>query len=132
MADFNPSLVALCCENSAFLVAEEENLPGVIPVKIPCGGQVEHYHILNAFDQGADGVMVLACLKENCKHFWGNDRAEKKVNYVKGLLDNIGIGAERLAYSPVAANNEYKYGEVVKEMYDKLKEMGPMEGKVKK
>ncbi len=132
MADFNPSLVTLCCENSAFLAAEQNNLPGVKAVKIPCGGQVEQVHILRAFDEGADGVIVMACLTENCKHFWGNERAEKRTAYVKGLLENIGINSERLSYASVAGNNEFKYNDLVKEMTEKLKEMGPMGGKVEK
>ncbi len=130
MADIN--LVTFCCENSAFLAAEKANMPGVKAVKVPCGGQIEHVHILKAFEEGADGVLVLACLHENCKHFWGNDRAEKKVNYVKGLLDEIGIGSDKLSYAPVASNNEIKYSELVKEMIDKLNEKGSTEGKVKK
>lgn len=132
MAEHSPSMVTLCCENSAFLAAEKTNLPGVKAVKIPCGAQLEHVHILRAFNQGAEGVMVLACLKENCKHSFGNDRAEKKVAYVKGLLKDMGVGEDRLAYAPVAANNEIKYTQAVQEMYEKLKEMGPIEGKVKK
>lgn len=132
MADFNPSLVTLCCENSAFLAAEKNNMPGVKAIKIPCGGQLENIHILRSFDEGADGVLVMVCLSENCKHFWGNDRAEQKVTYIKGLLESIGINSERLAYAPVAANNEFKYNELVKEMTQRLKEMGPMGGKVKK
>lgn len=132
MADYSPSMVTLCCENSAFLAAEKSNLPGVKAVKIPCGAQLEHVNILRAFNEGAEGVMVMACLKENCKHSFGNDRAEKKVAYVKGMLEKIGINGERLSYAPVAGNNEFKYNDLVKEMIEKLKEMGPMGGKVKK
>lgn len=130
MADFSPSLAAICCENSAYLAAV--NSAGVTPVKVPCGGRLEYIHVLKAFEAGADGVMVMACLKENCKHSWGNDRAEKKVDYVKGLLKEIGIAEDRLAYAPVAANNPKKYNDMVTDMLSKLKEMGPMEGKVKK
>ncbi|UNC93377.1 hydrogenase iron-sulfur subunit [Candidatus Contubernalis alkaliaceticus] len=132
MAEFSPSMVTLCCENSAFLAAEKSKLSGVKAVRIPCGAQLEHVHILRAFNEGADGVLVMSCLKENCKHSFGNDRAEKKVAYVKGLLKDIGVGEDRLAYAPVAANNEFKYNQAAQEMLEKLKEMGPIEGKVKK
>jgi F420-non-reducing hydrogenase iron-sulfur subunit len=52
--------------------------------------------LLRAFEAGADAVIVLVCPEGSCDYIQGNIRARKRVERVKGLLDEIGIGGERL------------------------------------
>ncbi len=70
-----PQVVAFCCQNSAEKTLQQallfrEPLPiGFEFIKVPCAGKIDPDHVLHAFREGADGVVVLACPIEGCKSF---------------------------------------------------------------
>ncbi|HEY3323222.1 MAG TPA: hydrogenase iron-sulfur subunit [Planctomycetota bacterium] len=79
--------------------------PQVLPIKwparvheisVPCTGKLQPEHILKAFESGADLVCVFACAKDNCHYLEGSRRLQKRVQYVRGLLDELGVGGQRL------------------------------------
>ena len=64
MDEFEPNIVAFCCTHCAYSAAD---LAGSLRIQYPpsikiiemlCSGRVDVLHILHAFDDGADGVMV--------------------------------------------------------------------------
>ena len=64
MAEFEPQIVAFCCTHCAYNAAD---LAGSLRIQYPsaikivqvlCSGRVDILHILRAFEDGADGVMV--------------------------------------------------------------------------
>ena len=69
---FIPSITAFCCSRSAAGAAQlaawtGKKLPhGFQIVEVPCGGSVSLSHILTAFNNNADGVMILTCHEGNC------------------------------------------------------------------
>jgi coenzyme F420-reducing hydrogenase delta subunit len=65
-------------------------------VVVPCTGKLQPEHLLKAFESGADLVCVIACDDGNCHYLEGNRRATRRVEYVRGLLDEMGLGGARL------------------------------------
>ena len=65
-------------------------------VMVPCTGKLQPEHLLKAFEAGADLVCIVACAQDNCHYLQGCRRAGRRVEYVKDLLDQIGLGADRL------------------------------------
>ena len=65
-------------------------------VRVPCSGRIQPEHLLKAFETGADAVCVIACEEGNCHHAEGCRRAKRRVEYVGRLLEEIGLGAQRL------------------------------------
>jgi coenzyme F420-reducing hydrogenase delta subunit len=65
---------------------------------------------LKAFEAGADVVCVVTCAGDECRYLEGDRRAEKRADYVRGLLDEIGLGGHRLlVFHPAdAAQNDDK------------------------
>ena len=53
-------------------------------------------HILEAFEKGIDGVLVVGCLEGGCHFLEGNLRARKRTDRIREILDEIGLGSERL------------------------------------
>ena len=64
--------------------------------RVPCTGKLQEVTLLKAFEEGADGVYVAGCLEGDCHFKNGNIKAARRVKYVKQLLDEIGIGRDRL------------------------------------
>jgi coenzyme F420-reducing hydrogenase delta subunit len=68
----------------------------VSEVVVPCAGRLQPEHFLKAFEDGADAVGVVCCEEGNCHHLEGNRRCRRRLDYVSGLLDQVGLGANRL------------------------------------
>ena len=58
--------------------------------ELPCTGSVNEVLLMENLQNGAAGVVVLGCRRENCKHLDGNLKAERRVARVKNLLSETG------------------------------------------
>jgi coenzyme F420-reducing hydrogenase delta subunit len=65
-------------------------------ILVSCTGRLQPEHVLKAFESGARLVCAVACSEDNCHHLEGSKRCARRVDYVKGILDEIGLGADRL------------------------------------
>jgi F420-non-reducing hydrogenase iron-sulfur subunit len=58
-------------------------------------------------------------------------RAKKRVEYAKKLLEEIGLGSERLEFFYIAASEAPLFAETAKKMTERAKELGPNPYRVK-
>jgi len=68
-------------------------------VMVPCTGTIQPEHILKAIEAGADLVCVIGCEPDNCHRFEGSRRAARRVDYVGQMLDELGLGADRVIWT---------------------------------
>jgi F420-non-reducing hydrogenase iron-sulfur subunit len=94
-------------------------------LKLPCSGRAEIIHLMKALEDGADGVFVAGCLEGDCHYQLGNLRAKKRVAYVKQILDQVGIGSERIAMYNLSAGQGPRFAEIAREMTEKIRQLGP-------
>ena len=94
-------------------------------IKLPCTGKIDVLYLLKAFQSGADGVYVAGCMEGDCHYLTGNLRARKRVEYAKKILDEVGVGGERLEMYNMSAAQGPRFVEVAKEMTEKIKNLGP-------
>ena len=66
-------------------------------ISLPCSGKVDVPYLIKAFETGADGVAIVTCPKNECRHFEGNLRAHKRAEAAESLLEEIGLPAGRMA-----------------------------------
>jgi len=131
MPGFEPVIVAFACHYCAYTAADMAGAQrlsypaGVKIVQVPCTGKVDSLHLMRALQKGADGVLVAGCLKGDCHFINGNTRAEKRVEYVKRLLDDIGVGAQRVHMVFMSAGQGKVFAQEAAEFYDKIKAQGP-------
>jgi len=52
-------------------------------------------------------------------------RAQERVEYAKKLLDEIGLGSDRLGFFHIAASEAPLFAETGKKMTERAREMGP-------
>ncbi|MBU1626951.1 hydrogenase iron-sulfur subunit [bacterium] len=121
---------AFCCKQS---VVEAHKMAVVMKLDIPenldivevkCTGLIDILDLMNAFEEGADGVMVIACHEGNCLYLSGNIRAKKRISVTKRLLDEMGVGGERLEMFNLASNMGPGFIRFAKEMKDKILKIG--------
>ncbi len=131
MSQFEPKIVAFCCNFCAFAAADLAGAmrlqypPNVRIIKVPCTGNVDAIHLLKAFEEGADAVFVAGCLEGQCHYLEGNTRAKKRVAYVKKLLAEVEIEPERAEMFNLSSAMGGRFAEIAEEMTDRIKKLGP-------
>jgi coenzyme F420-reducing hydrogenase delta subunit len=130
-AAFEPNVIAFCCRHCAYAAADLAGgsrlsySPALKIVELPCTGRVDVLHVLRTFEDGADGVLVAGCLPGRCHYLTGNLHARQRVDYLGGLLADIGIEAARLRMINVSAAMGSQFAEMASELIDRIVELGP-------
>jgi len=99
--------------------------PNIRIVEMTCTGNTDHRVLLQAFEEGADGVYVAGCMEGDCHFLKGNIRARKRVNAVKKLLDEIGVGGDRLEMFNLSSAQGGRFAQIANEMTERIKSLGP-------
>lgn len=99
--------------------------PEVKIIQVPCTGRVDILHLLNAVEDGADGVYVAGCLEGECHYRTGNLRTKKRVMYVKKILEDLGIEPERVEMFNLSSAQGQRFAEIATEMVEAVRQMGP-------
>jgi coenzyme F420-reducing hydrogenase delta subunit len=81
--------------------------------------------LLEAFEQGADGVYIVACPIGNCHHVRGNERGRARLNRAKKILDEIGIGSERLDIFFMSGSQALAFANAARTMTERVRKLGP-------
>ena len=122
--------MAFCCEHSAYPAAD---LAGRLRlhyrnnlriIRVPCAGQVDVFHILKAFENGAASVLVMGCEEGACHHITGNARAKERVRYSKMLLKEVSVDDGRVRMFNLSPNAPHKFVKAVNEIAKITKESG--------
>ena len=128
---FEPKILAFCCHFCAYASADLAGSmrlqypPGVRIIRTPCTGRLEVEYYMKAIENGADGVLVAGCLEGGCHFIDGNLFAKKRVNAIRELLEECGLDKERLRMVNISAAMAKNLVEVIFEMADTIKQLGP-------
>ncbi len=129
--DFEPEITVFMCIYCAYMAADTAGAlrikyPGNVKlIKLPCTGKTDRRYLLDAFEQGADGVCVVGCPIGNCHHVNGNERGQARVNYTKKTLDDIGLNGERLEMYFVSGGMGNTFASAMRDMTERIKKLGP-------
>jgi F420-non-reducing hydrogenase iron-sulfur subunit len=119
MADFEPIILAFCCNWCAYAGADlagtsrAQYPPNLRVIRVMCTGMVHPNLVIEALTKGADGVLVLGCHPGDCHYLEGN------------LLEDLGLERERFRLEWVSASEGPRFAKVVREMVEAVKALGP-------
>lgn len=124
-------IIAFCCNFCAYAAADlagarRMQYPASVRIiHVPCTGKLEMDHVLAAFERGIDGVLVAGCLEGGCHYLEGNLRARRRLEAIRELLDQIGLGRDRLRMVNLSAAMAPTFVERVGEMVETVRRLGP-------
>lgn len=128
---FEPEITAFFCIYCGYMAADTAGsmkiqYPANVKfVRLPCTGKTDIRYLLEAFEQGADGVYVVACPIGNCHHVRGNERGYARLQRAQEILDEIGLGRERLDIYFMSGSQSHTFAMAAKTMTERIREMGP-------
>lgn len=129
--DFEPRIVAFLCNWCSYAGADLAGIsriqypPSIRVVRVPCSGRVDPFYILKALQQGADGVLVSGCHPGDCHYLTGNYVARRRFAVLHDLLGFFGIEPGRVSFSWVSAAEGERFAEVVREVTERVRALGP-------
>lgn len=132
MSNFEPKIVAFLCNWCSYAGADHaggqhRDVPANVKIiRVMCSGRVDPQFVLKAFQQGADGVMVLGCHPGDCHYKEGNYKELRKIKLLEKLLLQFGIEKERFQLDWVSASEGEKFSKVTAEMVERVRKAGPM------
>jgi F420-non-reducing hydrogenase iron-sulfur subunit len=85
--------------------------------------------VINALTKGADGVMICGCHLGDCHYREGNVKAQSRADAIKLMLQDFGIEEDRFRLEWVSASEGPRFAQVVTEMTEKVKALGPSQYK---
>ena len=128
---FEPKIVAFLCNWCSYAGADLAGIsrlqyPATIRViRVPCSGRVDPFYILKALQNGADGVLVSGCHPGDCHYLTGNYVARRRFAVLHDLLAFAGIDPGRVNFSWVSAAEGERFAQVVREVSERIRQLGP-------
>ena len=129
--DFEPEITAFYCIYCGYMAADtagamQVQYPANIKfVRLPCTGKMDVRYVLEAFEQGADGVYVVACPIGNCHHVRGNERGQARMKRAAQILEDIGLERERLGMFFMSGSQAHTFAAAAQTMTERVRKLGP-------
>jgi F420-non-reducing hydrogenase iron-sulfur subunit len=130
---FEPNIIGFLCNWCSYAGADLAGTsriqypPNLKVIRVMCSGRVNPIFVINALQQGADGVLIGGCHPGDCHYERGNYLARRRMAILKKLLEYAGIDERRVRMTWVSAAEGNKFAEVVKEVTEDIKKLGPMQ-----
>lgn len=125
---YKPKLVCFSCKFGwgylRDMNALREDVEFLTPVE--CSGRLDALHLLKAFKEGADGVLILACEEGHCHFQEGNLRTLKMLYLLGDVLQAHGIEKARVRIEFSLDPEGRKILDRIARMKESLSELGPL------
>ena len=131
--EFEPNIIGFLCNWCSYAGADLAGTsriqypPNLKVIRVMCSGRVNPIFVINALQQGADGVLIGGCHPGDCHYERGNYLARRRMAVLKNLLEYVGIDSRRVRMTWVSAAEGHKFAEVVKEVTEDIRKLGPMQ-----
>jgi len=123
-----PSTLVFRCQWAVFPPLDGELAPNIRFIDLPCAARVDTLHILEAFQEGIDGVLIAACSKEDCKLEGGGGEAQHSVAALRERLSQIGF-QDRLHFCTVAPRYPEQFDRELEQFSKRIEAICSKEGK---
>ncbi len=131
-SNFEPKIVGFLCKWCAYTGADLAGTsrikypPNVTPIRVMCSGRVDPVLVMKALSSGADGVLVAGCHPGDCHYTSGNVKTIRRFKLLQRMLTQFGIERDRVRLEWVSASEGERYAQVVENMTETLRTLGPL------
>jgi F420-non-reducing hydrogenase small subunit len=128
-----PRIVAFLCNWCAYSAADRAGQArlaypqSLLTVRVMCTGRVEPAFVLQAFREGADGVLVAGCHPGDCHYLDGNLRAAARHAVLSRALEEAGIEPARYRIAWAGASEGERFAKIVRDLTEELRALGPLD-----
>jgi F420-non-reducing hydrogenase iron-sulfur subunit len=131
VVDFEPLIIGFCCNWCSYAGADlagtsrYEYPPNIRIIRVMCTQMIPPWLVVDALTKGADGVLITGCHPGDCHYIDGNLKAQRRVDALDVMLQDMGLEPERLKLEWVSAGEGEKFARVVQDFTDDVRKLGP-------
>jgi len=132
MSNQEPRIVAFFCNWCTYTAADLAGVsrmkyaPNIRIIRVMCSGRVDPQFVMDAFANGADGVLIGGCHPGDCHYAEGNYKCLRRYHLLHRMLSDLGIEEERFRLEWISASEGDKVQRVVNDMVEKIKKLDPL------
>ncbi|MEA2090426.1 MAG: hydrogenase iron-sulfur subunit [Thermoproteota archaeon] len=129
--EFEPKIVGFLCNWCSYAGADLAGVsriqypPNIRIIRVMCSGRIDPVFVLEAFKNGADGVLVAGCHPGDCHYISGNFKAQRRMILLRKLLEQFGFEPERFRLEWVSASEGERFATIIKDIVKEIKKLGP-------
>lgn len=129
---FEPKMIGFLCTWCAYAAADRAGTqrkpypPNLQIIRVTCSGRVDPQFVLSAFQNGADGVLIMACHPGDCHYKEGNCLALQRQRLLIRILRQLGIEEERCRLEYISASEGEKFRRIVTEVVENVRMLGKL------
>jgi F420-non-reducing hydrogenase iron-sulfur subunit len=129
--EFEPNILGILCNWCTYAGADLAGTSrmqyptNVRVIRIMCTGRLDPAFVLKALSVGADGVLISGCHIGDCHYHAGNFKSRRRVALLRKLIEEYGYDRERLRMTMISASEGAIWAEVVQDMVNTIKKLGP-------
>lgn len=129
--EYEPIIIGFLCNWCAYAGADLAGTsriqypPNIRIIRVMCSGMVHPNLVIHALTKGADGVLICGCHIGDCHYLEGNVKAQSRAEAIDLMLEDFGLEPERFRLEWISASEAGKFAQVVTEMTETLKALGP-------
>jgi F420-non-reducing hydrogenase iron-sulfur subunit len=128
---WTPRIVAFFCNWCTYTASDLAGVsrlryaPSTRVVRVMCSGRIDPEFIMEAFAKGADGILIGGCHPGDCHYSEGNYKCLRRFTLMQKYAEQMGIDKNRLRLEWISASEGKRLQEVVNEMTEQLRQIGP-------
>ena len=132
-SDFEPKIIGFLCKWCSYQGADLAGIarktcpPNISIIKTNCTGRIDPSFVLEAFNKGADGILIAGCHPGDCHYKEGIYNTMRRFELLKRTLDQFGLSNDRLRLEFISASEGEKFTKIVQEMVEKISALGPLQ-----
>ena len=129
---FEPIIVGFLCNWCSYRAADLagtsrlQYAPNLRVIRVMCSGRVDPQFVLQAFKEGADGVLISGCHPGDCHYQEGNYNALRRHRLLLKMLEQFGLEKERFRLEWVSAAEGAKFQKICGEFTEEIRNLGPL------
>jgi F420-non-reducing hydrogenase iron-sulfur subunit len=132
VAGWEPKIVAFFCNWCTYMAADlagtsrMKYAPNARVIRVMCSGRIDPQFVMEAFANGADGVLIGGCHFGDCHYQSGNHKALRRFRLLQRVMAGMGIEDDRLRLEWISAAEADKLRDVMNDMVARLNALGPL------
>lgn len=123
------NIVVFCCNWCSYAGADLAGVsrlqmkPYFVVVRTMCSGRIEPEMVIQALNDGADGVMITGCHPGDCHYINGNYKTRRRFYLLKKMIEQLGLDSRRVKLSWVSASEGAKFQSEINDFIEQITEL---------
>ncbi|MBA7629691.1 Ion-translocating oxidoreductase complex subunit B [subsurface metagenome] len=116
----SPKILVFRCQWAVFPSLNGEVAPNVRTIDLPCASRIDASHVLEAFQNGIDGILIAACSEEDCRQEKASGKAQHSMAVLGERLGQLGL-QERLHFCTTSPRYPEEFNKELEQFSQKIK-----------